>query len=74
MIDPTTRYLGYYKQPDASEKKVAYNVVAKGDQYFRTGDLLRVTYDGLTKFAAFEDRIGDTFRWKGENVSTMVIL
>lgn len=43
------------------------NVFAKNDAYFRTGDLLKLTQDG---FFIFGDRIGDTFRWKSENVST----
>jgi hypothetical protein len=37
---------------------------------FRTRDIIRRTFDGFARFCSFEDRIGDTFRWKGENVST----
>lgn len=43
------------------------DVLSKGDTYFRTGDLLRRDADGHWYFA---DRLGDTFRWKSENVST----
>ena len=58
-----------YTSKDATEKKILRNVFKKGDSYFRTGDLLR-RKDG---FSYFVDRIGDTFRWKGENVSTMEV-
>ena len=56
-----------YTDPEATEKKLLKDVFRKGDQYFRSGDLLRRDKDG---FYYFVDRIGDTFRWKGENVST----
>lgn len=59
-------YRGYTDQ-SATQKKILRDVFKKGDQYFRTGDLLRRDQDG---FYYFVDRIGDTFRWKGENVST----
>jgi fatty-acyl-CoA synthase len=59
-------YAGYVDHAE-SEKKVLRNVFRRGDAWFRTGDLLR--RDRLGYFY-FVDRIGDTFRWKGENVST----
>jgi fatty-acyl-CoA synthase len=59
-------YRGYTDET-ATRKKLFDNVFRKGDQYFRSGDLLRRDRDG---FFYFVDRIGDTFRWKGENVST----
>ena len=65
-ISGSTRFEGY-TNPGASEKKILRDAFAKGDAYFRTGDLLRVDEDG---FYYFVDRIGDTFRWKGENVAT----
>ena len=71
--DPSTRsFQGYYRNEDATNKKLAYNVLTRGDQYLRTGDIVKVSYDGFKTLTTFEDRIGDTFRWKGENVSTMV--
>lgn len=63
---PTGRFEGYAKKEE-TEKKILRDVFEKGDQWFRTGDLLR--QDGRGYFY-FVDRIGDTFRWKGENVST----
>ncbi len=65
-ISKTTRFEGY-TNPEATEKKILRDVFEKGDAYFRTGDLLRLDEDG---FFYFVDRIGDTFRWKGENVAT----
>lgn len=56
-----------YTDPTATEKKILRNVLKRGDKYFRSGDLLR--FDDLDHFF-FVDRIGDTYRWKGENVST----
>jgi fatty-acyl-CoA synthase len=60
------RFEGYTDEA-ASEAKVLRNVFAPGDAWFRTGDLLRRDKEG---FFYFVDRVGDTFRWKGENVST----
>jgi fatty-acyl-CoA synthase len=56
-----------YTDRAASETKVLRNVFADGDLWFRTGDLMRKDAAG---FFYFVDRLGDTFRWKGENVST----
>ncbi|WJR79390.1 long-chain-acyl-CoA synthetase [Bradyrhizobium sp. NP1] len=60
------RFEGY---TDAAEtdKKILRDVQAKGDAWFRTGDLMRLDEQG---FFHFVDRVGDTFRWKGENVAT----
>ena len=65
-ISKTARFEGY-TNPEATEKKVLRDAFATGDAYFRTGDLLRLDAEG---FFYFVDRIGDTFRWKGENVAT----
>jgi fatty-acyl-CoA synthase len=56
-----------YSDPVASEAKLLRNVFVTGDVWFRTGDLMRRDKRG---FFYFVDRVGDTFRWKGENVST----
>jgi acyl-CoA synthetase (AMP-forming)/AMP-acid ligase II len=58
---------GGYTNPAQSASKVLHDVFAKGDAWFNTGDLLR--RDWLRRLY-FVDRLGDTFRWKGENVST----
>ena len=57
---------GYTNRAD-SEKKMLHDVFRRGDVWFRTGDLMRRDEHG---YFYFVDRIGDTFRWKGENVST----
>jgi len=56
-----------YADPEASQQKVLRDVFAEGDAWYRTGDLMRQDDQG---FFYFVDRVGDTFRWKGENVST----
>jgi len=56
-----------YTDPEASARKVLRDVFVAGDRWFRTGDLMRRDKAG---YYYFVDRIGDTFRWKGENVST----
>lgn len=65
-INPVTKFDGYLDD-DATNKKIVRDVLEKGDRYFNTGDLMGLHEDGWVSFA---DRVGDTFRWKGENVST----
>lgn len=60
-------FQGYWRAPAATEKRFAENVFKKGDVYYRSGDALRRDGDGRWYFL---DRLGDTFRWKSENVST----
>ncbi|EED19220.1 very-long-chain acyl-CoA synthetase family protein (CefD1), putative [Talaromyces stipitatus ATCC 10500] len=60
-------FQGYWKNNTATSKKFAQDVFRKGDLYYRSGDALRRTSDGRWYFI---DRLGDTFRWKSENVST----
>ena len=60
-------FQGYFNNLKASESKVMRDVFAKGDAWFRTGDVIRWDTEGRWWFV---DRIGDTFRWKSENVST----
>jgi fatty-acyl-CoA synthase len=64
--DARTAFVGYADKA-ASEKKVLHDAFEAGDAWFRTGDLLKKDAEG---YFYFVDRIGDTFRWKGENVST----
>ena len=56
-----------YTDPQKTAKVVLHDVFSKGDRFFNTGDLLRNIGFG---HAQFVDRLGDTYRWKGENVST----
>lgn len=69
-LDPAQieeKFQGYFGNEKATSSKVMRDVFTKGDAWYRTGDLLRRDDDGRWWFV---DRIGDTFRWKGENVST----
>ncbi|RDW69060.1 putative long-chain fatty acid transporter [Aspergillus mulundensis] len=65
--DPGETFQGYYRNSEASDSKVIRDVLRKGDAYFRTGDMMRWDKEGRWYFS---DRLGDTFRWKSENVST----
>ena len=56
-----------YTDKTESGRKILHDVFAPGDAWYRTGDLMRKDAGG---FFYFVDRIGDTFRWKGENVAT----
>uniref|UniRef100_A0AAY4DMR7 long-chain-fatty-acid--CoA ligase n=1 Tax=Denticeps clupeoides TaxID=299321 RepID=A0AAY4DMR7_9TELE len=66
-ITSAAPFLGYCGSPEQTEKKQMRNVFQKGDVYLNSGDLLRFDKDN---FIYFQDRVGDTFRWKGENVAT----
>ena len=60
-------FAGYYRNEGATKKKFLRDVFKKGDLWYRSGDALRRDNDGRWFFV---DRLGDTFRWKSENVST----
>uniref|UniRef100_A0A8C7W1P6 long-chain-fatty-acid--CoA ligase n=1 Tax=Oncorhynchus mykiss TaxID=8022 RepID=A0A8C7W1P6_ONCMY len=60
-------FSGYANNQQQTDRKKLRDVFVKGDLYFNSGDLLRIDHEG---FVYFMDRIGDTFRWKGENVAT----
>uniref|UniRef100_A0A1B0EYX6 long-chain-fatty-acid--CoA ligase n=1 Tax=Phlebotomus papatasi TaxID=29031 RepID=A0A1B0EYX6_PHLPP len=64
--NPSRAFLGYVDKA-ASEKKIVRDIFKKGDSAFLSGDLLTADERGNLYF---KDRTGDTFRWKGENVST----
>ena len=68
--DVRSSYSGYADKA-ASERKLLHDVFEKGDTWFRTGDLMRQDSEG---YYYFLDRVGDTFRWKGENVSTSEVV
>ena len=63
---PAARFEGYVGDKE-TKSKIMRDVFEKGDQWFRSGDLLKYDKQG---YFYFIDRIGDTFRWKGENVAT----
>jgi len=56
-----------YTEKEETEKKIFRDVFEKGDAWFNSGDLV---FNQGFKHIQFVDRLGDTFRWKGENVST----
>jgi fatty-acyl-CoA synthase len=64
-----SRFEGY-ADPEASAEKVLRNVFESGDAWYRTGDLMRRDASG---FFYFVDRVGDSYRWKGENVSSVEV-
>uniref|UniRef100_A0A8C7BRZ1 long-chain-fatty-acid--CoA ligase n=1 Tax=Neovison vison TaxID=452646 RepID=A0A8C7BRZ1_NEOVI len=66
-ITQLTPFSGYAGGNTQTEKKKLRDVFKKGDLYFNSGDLLMIDHDN---FIYFHDRVGDTFRWKGENVAT----
>ena len=69
LLSPVTRLSPFdgYTDKAASEKKLVSNAFKDGDVWFNTGDVMNPQGMG---HAAFADRLGDTFRWKGENVAT----
>lgn len=69
LLSPVTRLSPFdgYTDKSASEKKLVRNAFKDGDVWFNTGDVMSPQGMG---HAAFADRLGDTFRWKGENVAT----
>ncbi len=68
-ISEKTPFAGY-SDKKKTEEKIFRNVFRKGDLWFNTGDMLR---NMGFRHAQFADRLGDTFRWKGENVATQEV-
>ncbi|XP_021238311.1 bile acyl-CoA synthetase [Numida meleagris] len=66
-ITRNTPFHGYAGDSQKTEKKILRDVFVRGDAYFNSGDLLMTDHEN---FIYFQDRVGDTFRWKGENVAT----
>nr|AOW69619.1 long-chain fatty acid transport protein 6 [Lateolabrax japonicus] len=66
-VSALSPFFGYAGSKQLTEKKIMRNVFVKGDAYVNTGDLMVEDQEG---FICFRDRVGDTFRWKGENVAT----
>ena len=70
LVDPSVKgyiFKGYYNNDEASNKRWIKDLFEKGDEWFKSGDMMRQEADGTVYFV---DRLGDTFRWKSENVST----
>ena len=69
LISPVNKLQPFdgYTDKESSEKKLVRNAFREGDCWFNSGDVMSPQGMG---HAAFVDRLGDTFRWKGENVAT----
>jgi len=72
MIGNTTKtsYNGYANNAQASSKKIVENVFKNGQRAFNSGDLMKCDEYGYMYFC---DRLGDTYRWRGENVATIEV-
>ncbi|XP_022110798.1 very long-chain acyl-CoA synthetase-like [Acanthaster planci] len=66
-ISKAAEFEGYVAGKEADEKKIIRNVRVMGDAYFNSGDLMMID---SKNYVFFKDRLGDTFRWKGENVAS----
>jgi len=66
-INNTNPFSGYKNNKDATNSKIIENVFKKGDSYFNSGDLFQLH---KKDYVSFVDRLGDTFKWKGEVVAT----
>lgn len=66
-INQLNVFAGYVNNQQATEEKIMHNVLKDGDCYFNSGDLVCLAEKD---YFSFVDRMGDTFRWKSENVST----
>ena len=67
---PEKAFHGYANNDDASKKKIIENVFKNGQRAFFSGDLMMTDSLGYVYFC---DRLGDTYRWRGENVSTIEV-
>ncbi|ODQ63882.1 acetyl-CoA synthetase-like protein [Nadsonia fulvescens var. elongata DSM 6958] len=70
ILDPKKAhqtFQGYKNDSNATNKKIVFDLFKKGDAWYRSGDIMKFGEDDLVYFV---DRLGDTFRWKSENVST----
>jgi len=69
-INARNPFAGYVNNPEATEAKILHNLFEDGDQYFDSGDLVRLHERGNFSFV---DRLGDNYRWKSENISTNMV-
>jgi len=63
----TRKFRGYYKAKEKTSEKILTDMLQPGDEWFNTGDALYVDQEYKLRFM---DRLGDTYRWRGENTST----